>query len=154
MKKIVYVGNKELKGDNISQTGLVWMRGQVHQVDDDVKAAKLLEHTLIWQDATGKSAAEVEQMLLPPIQAVAPEPIVRVVPDDDPLLDAFVIPVPGEVLKQLHAKTLIPVFMSETDADGFAAWKKMEAETAPKNTGPKAQDKATKAGLESKPRAA
>jgi hypothetical protein len=55
MARIVYIGNKEVKGDNVAQTGLTWTKGQVHEVSDEKKVAKLLEHNLIWRDATNKS---------------------------------------------------------------------------------------------------
>ena len=147
--KIVYVGTKEVKGDNVAATGLTWRRGEVHEVMDEKKCAKLLEHKLIWQNADGKSAKQIEAMLLPELKALPPDPIVRVIPNDDAFMDAFVLPVPVAVLRELHNKTLTAVFMKPVDADAFADWKlenDTRPDTAPKNTGPK--DK----GLENVPK--
>lgn len=153
MKRIVYIGHKELKGDNVSATptspgtGLVWTRGQVHEIQDEKKAALLLAHPLVWADATGKSEAEVAAMLLPLPQLVASKPpVVEVIPAGDAYAESFKMTVDAEVLRKLHAGQLLAVFMSEADADAFASWKKLDAETAPKATGPKAQIK----GLEAK----
>jgi hypothetical protein len=154
MKKIVYVGLKEIKGDNVAQTGLTWARGQVRDVVDDAKAVLLLKHPLIWQDASGKNEKEIAALLLPEFKAVAPIPAVNVVAEGAAVWDPFTVPVPNDVLGKVRAGELIPVFMTEADADGYADWKKMEADTAPKNTGPKPQAKETKMGLDTKPKAA
>lgn len=142
--KIVYVGTKESKGDNIAATGLVWARGQIHEVEDEVKCAKLLEHPLIWRNA------DEQYELMPELKAVTPVPVVKIIPDaTDPFVDPFIAAVPVDVVKKLHAKELIPVFMSSADADAFAEWK-LERDTrpdeAPRETGPAVErvDKRTK----------
>ena len=126
--KIVYLGNKEIKADNVAASGLVWTRGQIHEVEDAVKAAKLLEHPLIWADA-GK-----EYELLPQLAAVSEKPVAKFIAKDSPFLDSFILQVPDEILKQLHDKSLIPVFMTtadaDADADAFAEWK-LERDTRP-----------------------
>ena len=48
MERIQYVGSKERKADSVAGTGLVWERGQVHDVDD-VAAGKLLKHPDVWR---------------------------------------------------------------------------------------------------------
>lgn len=132
--KIVYVGHKEQKGDNVAATGLVWRRGEIHEVEDSAKAAKLLEHGLIWRDATGKSDAEIGAMLLPVLAPVKETPVVKILPTDSGV-DSFIVKAPSDVLLRLHAKELTVVFMSEADADAFADWK-LNHDTSPQNTGP------------------
>lgn len=150
MARIVYIGNKEVKGDNVAQTGLTWTKGQVHEVSDEKKVAKLLEHTLIWRDATNKSDAEIAALLLPPLKAVQPEPKVSLIPEvaASPYWEPVVIPVPAEIFEKVQKKELVAVFMTSEDADAFGDWKlerdTRPVDTAPKNTGPKAQ------GLEKK----
>lgn len=130
--KIVYVGLKPLKTDGVAGTGLTWTRGEVHDVEDEVKAAKLLEHPLIWKDASK------EFELMPEPKAVPPEPRVSIIPSGEvsPYWEPVVIPVPAEVFAQLQKKELLAVFMSESDADAFAEWKIKNEDTAPRNTGP------------------
>lgn len=141
MFKIVYVGLKEQKGDNVAGTGLVWTRGQIHEVEDEDKAAKLLAHPLIWADASQNYE------LVPQPKAVKPEPRVSFVPSDatGPYWDPIVIPIPAEVFARLQKKELVSTFMTPADADAFAAWKLDQAkaddataDVAPKNTGPAA----------------
>ena len=151
--KIAYIGIKEIKGDNIAGTGLVWTRGQVHEVLDEKKCALLTKHPLIWADVTGKSAEEIEAMLVKAPAAVEPEPRVNIIPSGDgtsPYWEPVVIPVPPEVFKGVQEKTLVTLFMTEADADAFAIWKKGQEDTSPKQTGPKARPKETKAGLDTK----
>lgn len=151
--QVVYVGLKEIKADNIAQTGLIWKRGEVHDVADEKKAAKLLEHPLIWQDVSGKKSEEIEALLLPEFVAVAPEPRVSFVQEsgDSPFWDPHVVVVPEEILKKLQSKELEAYFLTPEDADLFSLWKKeLTKETAPKRTGPRAQQKETKPGLDTK----
>lgn len=144
MKRIVYVGTKEQKGDNVAQTGLIWSRGQIHEVVDDSKAKKLLEHAHVWADA------DQPYEMIPELGLVtSSEPKVSLIVEGEPLLD-YTLAVTVDVVKKLNSGTLVPVFMTPADADAFAAWKKLEDDTAPKNTGPKKQDKETKPGLEGK----
>lgn len=44
---IKYVGKKPSKVDNVAETGLVWLPGQVHEVPV-VKAAIMLQHPDVW----------------------------------------------------------------------------------------------------------
>lgn len=152
--QIAYIGIKEIKGDNIAQTGLVWTRGQVHEVADEKKSLKLLEHSLIWAKVDGKSAEEIAGLMVQELKAVPPEPRASFIPDApaSPYWEPFVTVVPEEVLKKLQAKELVPVFMSEADADAFGEWK-LDRDTrpsAPQKTGPRAQAKETKAGTDTK----
>lgn len=152
--KIAYIGIKEIKGDNIAQTGLVWTRGQVQEVADEKKALKLLEHPLIWANVEGKSVEEIAALMVQELKAVPPEPRVSFIPDApaSPYWEPFVTVVPEEVLKKLQTKELVPVFMSDADADAFSDWK-LERDTrpsAPAKTGPKAQAKETKVGTDTK----
>lgn len=138
--RIVYVGLKDLKADNVAGTGLVWTRGQIHEVEDAAKAAKLLEHKLIWQDADSKYE------LVPEPKAVPPAPRVSIIPKDavSPYWEPVVMAVPEEVFAGLQKKELVAVFMTEVDADKFADWKIEQdngTDTSPKNTGPKAEKK-------------
>ena len=151
--RIVYIGLKPLKADNVAGTGLVWKRGEVHEVEEEEKAAKLLAHPLIWQDASQKYE------LVPEPSVVKPEPRVSIIPQDNvpPYWEPFVIPVAGEVFTRLQKKELVAVFMTEADADAFAEWKldrDTKPDPAPRNTGPKPQEKETKAGLERNPKKA
>lgn len=155
--KIVYVGLKEMKADNIAGTGLTWTRGEVHEIADEKKCAKLLEHPTIWADVTGKNAEEIAAALIPAPHVVPPEPRVSFAPTESvsPYWEPVVIVIPGEVFERLQKQELQAVFMTPADADAYSDWK-LERETrpadevAPKNTGPKAQARETKAGLESK----
>lgn len=131
--RIVYIGNKEAKYDNVAQTGFTWTRGEIHEVEDEKKALKLLEHTLIWADA------DKAYSLTPELKAVDPTPRVNFIPADatSPYWEPVVIPVPNEVFAQLRDKKLIAVFMTDADADAFQEWKAAGPDdTSPKETGP------------------
>lgn len=153
MRKIVYIGTKEQKGDNVAGTGLIWTRGQVQEVQDDKKAEKLLEHPHVWADAETKYEMVPEMALVP---KEAPEPKVSLIPSGEasPYWEPVVIPVPADIFKRLQAKELLAVFMTSEDADGFEAWKKAQTDTAPKKGALKPQDKETKAGLDAGKKAA
>ena len=141
--KIVYVGLKPQKADNIAQTGLVWARGEIHEVEDEEKAKKLLEHPLIWRDAAQKYD------LVPEMKTVPPQPRVHIVPENPtPYFDPHVIPVPEDVLKKILANELTVVFITAEDADAFAEWKlerETRPDTVPQETGPAPQKKAKRA---------
>jgi len=157
MKKfrVVYVGLKEMKADNVAGTGLVWTRGEVHEVEDEEKAAKLFAHPLIWQNADEKYE------LVPEPKVVPAEPRVSISPENpkDAYWDPIVEVVPAEVFTQLQTKELVMVFMTPADADRFAAWKmgndagpeQLPDDTAPKNTGPKPQGKGKSKAADNKP---
>lgn len=155
--KIVYIGHKEVKGDNVAATGLTWTRGQVQEVADEKKAAKLCEHKLIWKCVDGLKDKDIQALLLPELKAVVPDPVVRVIPEGDAFMEPFVMAVPVDMLRELHNKTLTAVFMKSADADAFADWRlerdTRPEDTAPVNTGPavapeKKADKKPAAGLE------
>lgn len=150
--KIVYIGHKDQKGDNLAGTGLVWTRGEVHEVADEKKAAKLIEHKLVWANADGKSPEEITAMLLPELQSIMSNPTVRFTSKEPEFThwEPYVLPVPGHILKGLQDKSLEAVFMSPEDADKYAEWLKLERDTAPTKTGPKPQAKETRPGLQAK----
>lgn len=131
--RIVYVGLKDMKADNVAGTGLVWTRGQIHEVEDEAKANKLLFHPLIWQDA------DKEYHLTPEPKAVPAEPRVSIIPTGNvsPYWEPVVIPIAGDVFERLQKKELVAVFMTSEDADAYANWKLTQPDdTTPKNTGP------------------
>ncbi len=150
MKQIVYVGLKEIKGDNVAQTGFTWTRGQVRDVDDE-KANKLLKHPMIWADATGKTPEQINAMLQPELRVVEPTPVVSLVTAEAPT-DPFPVVVPAEILAGVRKGELMTVFLSEGDIDAFREFKEARAkalsEPGPKKTGPKPQAKETKLGLD------
>lgn len=144
--RIVYVGLKEMKADNVAGTGLTWKRGEVQEVADEKKAAKLLEHPLIW-----KNADEAFELLEEP-KVVPAEPRVSLIPKEarQNYTEPIIIPVPAEVFDRVQQKELIAVFMTIQEADQFSEWKDQKDNTAPANTGPRV-DKRTreyKQGLE------
>lgn len=51
MRRVMYIGSKPSKPDNIAGTGLNWTPGQIHEMTDDAKALKLLQHSAVWVDA-------------------------------------------------------------------------------------------------------
>ncbi len=152
--QVAYIGTKEIKADNVAQTGFIWKRGEVHEVSDEKKALKLIEHKLVWVNVTGKSPEEIAAALLPELKVVPPEPRVSFIPQDpaSPYWEPVVVVVPEEMFKKLQTKELVPVFMTDADADAFGEWK-LERDTrptAPAKTGPKPQAKETKVGTDSK----
>lgn len=152
---IVYVGLKDLKGDNLAGTGLTWARGQIHKVEDEKKCALLLKHDLIWRNATGKSPEEVKAMLIQPPAEVPPEPRVSIISEGNraAFADPFIIVVPDDVFQKLRVNELTAVFMSDDQADAFKRWQDAQVDTSPKKTGPRRKDGdplglPTKAGLD------
>lgn len=123
MRKIVYLGHKDRKFDNIAQTGLAWARGEILEVADDKKAEKLLEHADIWADA------EKPFQLRPVLAVVAPglEPRVEILPQGGEFVSATWEPikltVPADVFKRLQDKEYVALFVKPEDADAFSAWK-------------------------------
>jgi hypothetical protein len=85
--KIKYVGRKDSRDDNVASTGLVWKKGQVHEVSPN-KAALLLLHPDIWKvvkggaDAIGEAIQETEQVeLVEPVEekaAVEEDPLSKI----------------------------------------------------------------------------
>lgn len=135
--RIVYIGLKPQKGDNVAATGLTWERGQIHEVEDALKAEKLLKHPLIWANADDKYE------LLPELAAVEPEPRVRFIPEGkgvSPFSEPITIPIDEETFNKLQSKVLIPVYMTFEDAEAYSDWKIWKEspppDTAPRNTGP------------------
>jgi hypothetical protein len=119
MSRVVYIGLKEQKADNVAGTRLVWIRGQVHEVEDELKAAILLKHPLIWADA------DKEYALTQLPKAVEPAPRVSVIPVDSvsPYWEPVVIQVTEDVFKRLMAKELCAIFVTEKEADAFADYR-------------------------------
>lgn len=140
--KIAYIGTKELKADNVAKTGLVWEPGQALEVKDVEAAKKLLEHPTIWIDTTGKSQAQIEE-LIPKLSLVASEPRVSFVPveQENKHFDPIVWPIPTEIYQQIKDGKLNAIFMTSEDADAFTEWKMkaISQDTAPVKSGPKPQ---------------
>lgn len=130
--RIVYIGRKEQKGDNVAGTGLVWASGQIHDVPDEKKAAKLLEHKHVWADA------DKPYQLAPELHAVPAgiEPRVEVAPTggefETPIWEPLKFTVDKDIFARLRAEEIVPVFMSPADADAFGEWKRREAAKAEK----------------------
>ena len=124
MKKIVYIGLKPYKGDNVAGTGLTWTRGEIHLIEDEVKANKLLEHSETWADAEKEYAMVTEPKGLEPVNI---EGEVQIAPEGGH--DATVnwepikIVVPSEVFKKLQDKELEAVFMSKEDIESYIKWR-------------------------------
>src|SRR5260221_14524254 len=136
MRRIIYLGAKEIKADNVAQTGLTWSRGEVREVVDDKKAELLLKHPRVWADA------DKEYQLQPEITlAHESQPMVSIIPQDagglSPYWEPVILAVTAEIFTKMQNKEFIAVFMTPDDQDAYAAWKKLEADTAPKKTGPK-----------------
>ena len=123
MKRIVYLGVKPMKADNVAHTGLTWNRGEILEVEDETKAAKLLEHPHVWADADSdyKLTEVVES------EKKSPEPRAMIVPQGgeevSPYWDPIVIVVPAEIFKSLQDKETVAVFMKPADADAYQAYK-------------------------------
>ena len=128
MKKIVYIGNKPIKADNVAATGITWTRGQTHEVQDDKKAEKLLEYPTVWQDAD-------QPYDLQPEVALAKEPkkpAVSFIPQGGSEVfhnwEPITVFVDADVFKRLSAKELIAIFMTTEDADAYEVHKKKRDE--------------------------
>lgn len=121
MKKVIYIGLKPQKSDNVSDTKLVWHRGQVHEIHDEAKAEKLLSYPDIWADA------DKPYKLMEAGESRAPAPKVTItVPGAKFELDQS-----AENLSAIARGELIAVFMTPADAKAFDEWKQLESETAP-----------------------
>lgn len=119
MKRIVYLGTKPIKGDNVAATGLIWKRGEVLEVEDDKKAQKLLEHPDIWGDADQ-----------PYELAKDPEPASLVVPTEAVFVapvGAFHMEVSDEMLKALQSGDLQVQFMTTDELTAYHVWKREQA---------------------------
>ena len=125
MKRVVYVGMKALKGDNVAKTGLTWKRGEILEVEDE-KAAKLFEHADIWRNADEKYE------LLDPAEVKAPVPSVSItVPGAK-----FDIPQSAEVVSMIARGEMVAVFMTPADEKAFDEWKKLDTDHEPKGLQP------------------
>ena len=119
--KVVYIGLKPQKGDNVAGTKLVWAPGQVHEIEDEKIAAKLVEHADIWADA-----AKPYKLLEQGDPSRAPLPSVTItVPGAK-----FTVEEPPEVLSRIAQGELVAVFMTKEDRALFDEWK-LDRATAP-----------------------
>ena len=58
MTKIRYIGLKDVKPDNVAGTGLTWTgHGDVQEVSNPTAVAKLLAHSMVWEEAADDSKA-------------------------------------------------------------------------------------------------
>jgi len=149
-KNIVYIGNRDLKEDNVAATGLVWKRGEKHQVEDEKKAAMLLAHPTVWADAD--KPFELLPVAPEPTPLQPSEPTVQVVPQGGGKVDLhwepIVFTVPAETFDKVRDKELELVFMSPEDAETFKEWKANRARQEAQAK--RMRDaKAAKSGLES-----
>lgn len=70
MATIEYIGKKDVKPDNVANTGLVWNGpGDRQEVSDPVAVAKLLEYPDIWKVVGGEEA--IEKSLKDAVEATA-----------------------------------------------------------------------------------
>lgn len=131
--RIVYVGAKLVKNDNICGTKLSWSRGEVLDITDDKISMKLLEHPDIWRDASNKSHAEIKAMLLPlpsstPVEA--PKPRLQMQPqggsDASPFWDPIVIPIDEQTFRDLQNKKCDIMFVEPGDVKLFNDFKKAQ----------------------------
>ena len=123
MKRVVYIGTKPLKADNVAKTGITWARGEVQEIENEEQAMKLLEHPHVWADAD----KDYKLIDIEPTEQVAPEPRVMIVPQGgtevSPYWDPVTIVVPPEIFTSLQEKETIAVFMKPAEADAYQAWK-------------------------------
>jgi len=144
MFRIIYIGTKSVKADNVAKTGLTWERGQIHEVEDDLKAAKLLEYPQVWANADEDyKLAEV-----PAADKPAPKPTVFIAPqggeDISPYWEPVTIVVTGDVFKKLQNKEFVAVFMKPEDADDYEAYKSTK-DVRPNTVHPSEMDKRSRA---------
>jgi hypothetical protein len=143
--KIVYIGSKPNKADNVAKTGLVWTPGEVQEVADEKMAAKLLEHPTIWADASKPYSMHKPMALAPE----PPEPKVMLHPDEpvSGFWDPITIPVPADIFARLQSKELVALFVTEADADAFAEFK-ASRKVAEQLTAPSPTDKAPASSMQ------
>lgn len=124
--RVVYIGHKDQKGDNVAQTGLIWVPGQIQEVADEKKAAKLLEHKEVWADA------DKPYQMVPELKIVAPgiEPRLEILPTGGEFVSSHWEPlrltVDKDVFARLRSEELTTLFVTPAEADAFAAWKKAQ----------------------------
>lgn len=58
VRRVLYVGNKERKADNVTDSGLAWGRGEIKDVPASY-AARLTRHADVWVDVTDLSGQEI-----------------------------------------------------------------------------------------------
>ena len=119
--RIVYIGTKPRKGDNVAQTGLTWERGQIHEIPDE-KAKKLLEHIDIWADAD-----KPYRVADPADGPKLPEPSVTIIVPGA----KFEIVQSAETVSRIARGELKVVFMTPIEEQAFAEWRAMDVDTAP-----------------------
>jgi hypothetical protein len=130
--RVVYIGHKDQKGDNVAQTGLIWKPGEIHEVADEKKALKLLEHTGVWANA------DKPYQMVPELKIIAPgiEPRVEILPTGGEFVSQHWEPlrltVDKDVFAKLRSEELMALFVTPADAEAFAKWKKAQEEKAAK----------------------
>src|SRR5260221_9619778 len=111
-KKIVYIGPRDIKEDNVAGTSLVWTHGQVHEVEDEKKAALLLAHSTVWADAD--KPYKVSPMVH--AEPAKSEPSVHIVPQGGEKVDLhwhpIVVPTDGDTYNRLRDKELDVFFLT------------------------------------------
>lgn len=126
MRKIVYIGLKPLKVDNIAKTGLSWTPGQIQEVEDLEKAEKLLEYGNVWADA--EKPYDMQKVTLQLVEEKQEDFTVHIAPQGgepaSSLWEPIEIKVTGDVFKKLQDNEMTAVIMTNEDADAFSIWKK------------------------------
>ena len=118
MAKVVYIGLKQHKADNVAETGLTWERGQIHEVADEKKAALLLAHKGIWANA------DEPYKVLEAEDVKPPAPVVTVtVPGA-----RFEIGQPAEVVAGIARGEYVAVFMTPKEKQAFEEFKAVAAD--------------------------
>ena len=130
--RIVYIGSKSLKADNVSHSGLVWARGEIHEVVDPKKAEKLLEHPHVWADADKPYKLEPELAVVAPVQ----KNLVAYTANEN-----HMIPVNEHVFAALKAGKLVVQFVTPERLEAFAEWEELDRQTKPEK-GKKGLEKA------------
>lgn len=122
-KKIVYIGPRDIKEDNIAGTGLIWTHGETHEVADEKKAAMLLAHDTVWADA--EKPHKIANMVH--AEPVKSEPSIHIVPQGGEKLDLhwqpIIVATDSETFSRVRDKELDVFFMTPEDAQGFKAYK-------------------------------
>ncbi len=131
--RIVYIGTKAQKGDNVAQTGLVWKRGEILEVLDEKKAEKLLEHSNVWADAD-----KPYELMKELVSVKTPVKLVILQADTD----TFVIQSTDSVVSDLRAGRLVAQFVKPEDLASFRDWQDLDKQTKPDGLEPVGKKKA------------
>lgn len=150
-KKIVYIGPRDIKEDNVASTGLIWTHGEIHEVTDEKKAAMLLAHPTVWADA------EKDYKVTPMVHAEPQkaEPLIHIIPQGGEKVDLhwqpIPVPVDADTYNRVRDKELDVYFMSAEDAEAFKAFKGERVKRVAQAEKMRDAKAAKKQGLEAQP---